>query len=129
MKKLFKLLVLLMLVGAVAAAVAAFVSRKKFEAMSDDEIRGFLADKLEGKVASDQLASIQDAVISGVRAKKGSADEEVVAEVAEVAEELAEIAGDSTAEITKTSKSKADNAAKKASDAIEAIVAVSGETD
>jgi hypothetical protein len=129
MKKLFKLLVLLMFVAVVAAAVAAFVSRKKFEAMSDDEIRGFLANKLEGKVASDQLTSIQDAVIAGVRAKSGMADEDVVTEVADVAEELVEIADESADGATTTSKAKANKAAKKASEAIEAIVAVSDEGD
>lgn len=60
------------LVSVVAAAVAAFVTRKKLGSMTDDEIRGFLASKLEGKVDEDQLSSIQDAVISGVRSKNGA---------------------------------------------------------
>lgn len=126
MKKLFKLLVLLMFVAVVAAAVAAFVSRKKFEAMSDEEIRGFLADKLEGKVASDQLTSIQDAVIAGVRAKKGSADRDVLAEVADVAEDLVEVADESVDTANATAKSTADGASQKASDV---IVALSDEAD
>ena len=72
MMKLVKLLFLLVIVAVIAAAVAAVVSRKKFEAMSDDEIRAFLHDKLADKVADEQLTSIQDAVIGGVRARSGA---------------------------------------------------------
>ena len=74
MKKLFTFLLLLMLVGAVAAAIAATASRKKFENMSDDEIREFLATKLEGKVSEEQVTSIQESVIAGVRARSGGGD-------------------------------------------------------
>ena len=74
MKSFFKFIFVLLLVGAVAAIVASIVSKKKLESMSDDEIREFLGLKLAGKVGDDQLATIQDAVISGVRGKQKTAD-------------------------------------------------------
>lgn len=69
MKKLFKTLFVMIIVGAVVAAVASYMSKKRLESMSDDEIREFLAAKLDGKVADEQLATIQAAVIGGIRGK------------------------------------------------------------
>ena len=94
MKRFLKLMVLLIVVAAVAGVVASLVSRRKFMAMSDDEIRSFLAGKLEGKVDDDQLASIQDAVIAGVRARSGSATDHYVEDVTEAVEELEDLAAE-----------------------------------
>ena len=66
--KFFKFLLLVFVIAAGVAVAVSIASKKKFAGMSDDEIRGFLAGKLDGKVAEDQLTSIQDAVIAGVRA-------------------------------------------------------------
>lgn len=66
--KFFKFLFWVVVIAAGVAVAASIASKKKFAGMSDDEIRAFLADKLDGKVAEDQLKSIQDAVIAGVRA-------------------------------------------------------------
>ncbi len=98
MKRFLKLLVLLIVVAAVAGVVASLVSRRKFMAMSDDEIRSFLAGKLEGKVDDDQLAGIQDAVIAGVRARGGSSTDHYVEDVTEAVEELEELASEVEAE-------------------------------
>jgi len=70
MKKLIKFVFLMMLVGVAVTVVVAVVSKKKLEALSDDEIREFLAVKLSGRVGDDQLATIQGAVISGRRRKE-----------------------------------------------------------
>ncbi len=67
MKKLLKTLFLLTLVVWLSAAIAAYLAKKKLESMTDDEIRAFLASKLEGKVAEEQLASIQESVVTGIR--------------------------------------------------------------
>lgn len=67
MKKLFKFLLLVVLAGIVAGVVASILARKRLEAMSDDEIRAYLASKLEGRVGDEQLATIQEAAIAGVR--------------------------------------------------------------
>ncbi len=74
MKKLVKIVFLVALVGVVASVVASFVSNKKLSNMSDDEIRDFLAAKLSSKVGGDQLKSIQDAVIAGLRRSPNGAD-------------------------------------------------------
>jgi hypothetical protein len=67
MKKLIKLLLVVIVASVIAAAVASAISKKKLSGMSDEEIRDFLASKIGTKVGDDQLASIQDAVIAGVR--------------------------------------------------------------
>ncbi|RLE16983.1 MAG: hypothetical protein DRJ28_00250 [Actinobacteria bacterium] len=96
MKSFFKLIFVLLLVAVVAGVVASIASKKKLESMSDDEIREYLGAKLAGKVGDDQLATIQDAVISGVRGKKPEVDhyiedvDEAMDELADVAEEAAE---------------------------------------
>jgi hypothetical protein len=114
MKKLLKLILLLMLVAVVAGVVAAVVSRKKFEAMSDEEIRDFLASKLEGKVAADQLTSIQDAVIAGVRSRNGSkGDIQVDMALDDLADEVqasADTVGEKAAEVAEAIAEAADDA-------------------
>ena len=72
MKKLLSTLFLMIVVGLVVAAVASYMSKKRLESKSDDEIREFLARKLDGKVGEEQLATIQDAVIGGIRGKKAT---------------------------------------------------------
>jgi hypothetical protein len=73
MKKLVMLLFVAIVASAIAAVVAAVLSKNKLSGMSDEEIRELLAMKIGTKVGEDQLASIQDAVIAGVR--KGVAAE------------------------------------------------------
>ena len=131
MKKLFKLLFLLMLVGVIAAVVAAVVSRKKFENMSDEEIRDFLAAKLEGKVSDEQVASIQDSVIAGVRARSGSGDhyvedvEDAVEDLTHVAEDIADDAGDAASDTADAASDKAAEAGDKAAEIVAAVVEIS----
>ena len=91
MKKLIKFVLFVALITVAIGAVASFASRKKFASMSDDEIRAFLANKLEGTVADDQLASIQDAVIAGVRARSGSEGDHYAEDVQEAVEALPSI--------------------------------------
>lgn len=86
MKKLFKALLLLFVVSLVAAAVAAYVSRQRLAAMSDDEIRSYLASKIGEKVDEEQLVAIQDAVISGVRKSGTDTVVDLVEEAAETVE-------------------------------------------
>jgi hypothetical protein len=74
MKTFIKLLFIAFVVGLIAAVVASIVSKKKLESMSDDEIREYLGIKLAGRVGDDQLVTIQDAVVSGVRGKRPSVD-------------------------------------------------------
>lgn len=116
MKKLLKLLFLLVLVVGVAGVVAAIVSRKKFESMSDAEIRAFLADKLDGKVDEAQLASIQDAVVAGVRARKP--DDHYVEEVQDAVHDLGDVAEEAAHEL----KDAAGDVADAAENAAEAVV-------
>ena len=101
MKTFFKLLFITFVVGLIAAVVASIVSKKKLESMSDDEIREYLGVKLAGRVGDDQLVTIQDAVVSGVRGKRPSVDHYIedvedamddldLVEEAAAAEEMAE---------------------------------------
>jgi hypothetical protein len=76
MKKLLKTLFLLTLVVWLSAAIAAYLAKKKLESMTDDEIRAFLAGKLEGKVGEEQLASIQESVVTGIRKGRQSVSTE-----------------------------------------------------
>ena len=100
MKKLFKAIVVLAFVGLIAAAVASYVSKKKLESMSDEEIREFLAQKLTGKVGDEQLGTIQDSVIAGVRKTRGAVDsaEEAADDAIEAVQDAASEASDSAAE-------------------------------
>jgi putative lipoprotein len=53
--------------GAGVAVAYAMNQRQKLAAMSDDEIRAMLQEKLGGRVADEQLVEIQNMVISKVR--------------------------------------------------------------
>jgi hypothetical protein len=138
-KKLIKALLLVIIVSAVAAAVASVISKKKLSHMTDDEIRAYLASKLEGKVGEDQLGSIQDAVIAGVRrgadVESVAADyveevEEAVADLTEVAgdaaEEAADIARDASKEASEVAKKAAADASDVADDVVDAAKAEKG---
>lgn len=74
MKSFFKFVFILFVISVIAAVVASIVSKKKLESMSDDEIREYLGLKLAGRVGEDQLVTIQDAVVSGVRGKQPVTD-------------------------------------------------------
>lgn len=112
MKKLFKTILVLAVVAAVAAAVASYVSKKKLESMSDEEIKDFLAQKLEGKVGDEQLETIQNSVIAGVR-KTRSATEAVEEGTSDAAESVK----DATSDAIETVKDAAGDAKKTAKDA------------
>lgn len=100
----FKTLILVLLAAGIGAIVALVVNQKqKFSGMSEEEIREYLDLKLAGRMSDEQVAQIQDAVISAVKRSPEIADmvdeaieeaeiEEVVEdlEVAEAAEELIE---------------------------------------
>ncbi|KAA3640623.1 MAG: hypothetical protein DWP92_02655 [Armatimonadetes bacterium] len=88
MKKLLKIVMLMLVVGAVAGAVASFIAKKRLETMSDDEIRAYLASKLEGRVGQEQLATIQEATVAGIR--KGRASTDAVTTITQRATETAE---------------------------------------
>ena len=100
MKKLITLLFVVIVASVVAAAVASVISKKKLSTMSDEEIREFLAARIGTKVGEDQLASIQDAVIAGVRrgvAAQEAADDivsDTVESIGDSASDAAEVAGD-----------------------------------
>jgi hypothetical protein len=116
MKKLFKAVLVLAFVGLVAAAVASYVSKKKLESMSDEEIRDFLARKLEGKVGDEQLETIQSSVIAGVR-KTRAATESVEA----AADDVVEAAGDAADATADAAGDAVDAAADIASDAKDSV--------
>ncbi len=96
MKKLIKIIFLASIVSVVVSVVASFVSKKKLSQMSDDEIRAFLSSKLGGKVGEDQLASIQDAVIAGVRkgSKAPAVVDDYVEDVEDAVSDVADVAAD-----------------------------------
>lgn len=98
MKRFVKLLFFAFIVGLVAAVVASIVSKKKLESMSDDEIREYLGVKLAGRVGDDQLVTIQDAVVSGVRGKRPSVDH-YVEDVEEALDDLDLVEEEAAAEI------------------------------
>jgi hypothetical protein len=99
MKALLKTLFLMIVVGLVVGAVASIMSKKRLESKSDDEIREFLARKLDGKVGEEQLTTIQDAVIGGIRGKSGrtqadSSDDDAEPAAADVADDQIDDADD-----------------------------------
>lgn len=127
MKKLIKLVFVLLFLAMIAGAVASYLSKKRFEAMSDDEIRDMLAAKLGDRVSEDQLTSIQDAVVSGVRARKPSSEDHYVEDVQHAVEDLTELAHD-VEEVAEEQGASASEAGKKGAEAIDAIAdAVSGD--
>ena len=91
MRTLIKLVFIVAVLAMIAGAVSAYLSRKRFESMSDDEIRAMLASKLEGRVSEEQLVSIQDSVIAGVRAKRPAESDHYVEDVQEAVEDLTEV--------------------------------------
>ena len=91
MRTLIKLILIVMLVGLVSGAVSAYLSRKRLASMSDDEIRAMLASKLDGRVSEEQLTSIQDSVIAGVRAGRSDDGDHYVEDVQEAVEDLTEV--------------------------------------
>jgi Holliday junction resolvase RusA-like endonuclease len=97
MKLLLRLMFLTLIVGLIAAVVASVVSKKKLESMSDDEIREYLGLKLAGRVGEDQLVTIQEAVVSGVRGKRPSVDN-YVEDVEDAMDELDLVEEDAAAE-------------------------------
>ena len=92
MRKVFRLrtLILIMLAAGIGAVVALVVNQKqKFSGMSEEEIREYLDLKLSGRMSDEQVAQIQDAVISAVKRSPEVAD--MVDEAIEEAEEEAAI--------------------------------------
>lgn len=67
MKTLLKMLLVALVVGVVAGVVVSFLARKRLAAMSDDEIREYVASKLVGRVGQEQLETIQQATVAGIR--------------------------------------------------------------
>ena len=85
----FKTLVLILIAAGIGAIVALVVNQKqKFSGMSEEEIREYLDLKLAGRMSEEQVAQIQDAVISAVKRSPEVADmvEEAVEEAIEDAE-------------------------------------------
>ena len=82
--KVLKALFWIGVITGIAVGAAAFYQRQKLAAMSDDEIRAFLAEKMDGRVPGEQLAQIQEAVIAKVRKQSstGSATASVTGAVA-----------------------------------------------
>jgi hypothetical protein len=111
MKLFVKLLFITFVVGLIAAVVASIVSKKKLESMSDDEIREYLGVKLAGRVGDDQLVTIQDAVVTGVRGKRPSVDH-YVEDVEEAMDDLDLVENAAAAEVM---------AEESAQDALEAV--------
>jgi uncharacterized lipoprotein YbaY len=66
MKRVLKLMGLVLALGAVAGIAVAMKYRGQIMAMSDEELRAFLADKIGDKVPPEQLLAIQDAVVARV---------------------------------------------------------------
>lgn len=67
MKTLFKILLVTLVAGVVAGLVVSFMARKRLAAMSDDEIREYVASKVAGRVGQEQLETIQQATVAGIR--------------------------------------------------------------
>jgi hypothetical protein len=91
----FKTLVLILLAAGIGALVALVINQKqKFSGMSEEEIREYLDLKLGGRMSDEQVAQIQDAVISAVKRSPEIADmveeaiEDAESAVAETLEEL-----------------------------------------
>jgi hypothetical protein len=74
MGKILKVLLII----AIAIGIGVFISmamemKERFFAMSEEEQRSFIAEKLGDKVPEDKLTEIQDAVVTAVADKKGEA--------------------------------------------------------
>ncbi len=71
MGKFLKILVIVAIAAGIGVAISKMVETKqRFLAMTEDEQRAFLADKLGDKVPEEKLAEIQDAVIGAVSGMK-----------------------------------------------------------
>ncbi len=95
MRRLFsiKTLILILLAAGIGAIVALVVNQKqKFAGMSEEEIRAYLDQKLAGRMSEDQVAQIQDAVVSAVKGVSEAIEDadEALAEAGEVIAEVAE---------------------------------------
>jgi hypothetical protein len=110
MRRLFSLktLILVLLAAGIGAVVALVVNQKqKFAGMSEEEIRAYLDQKLASKMSEDQVAKIQDAVVSAVKgaaqdvddAEEALAVDEAVMEADEEAAEAAEEAEEAVEEV------------------------------
>ena len=91
MRRLFSLktLILIVIAAGIGAMVALVVNQKqKFSGMSEEEIREYLDLKLAGRMSDEQVAQIQDAVVSAVKRSPEVADlvEEVIEDAIEDAE-------------------------------------------
>ncbi len=87
----FKTLFLIALAAGVGAVVALVVTqKKKFAGMSEDEIRGYLNQKLGSRMSEDQVKQIQDAVVSAVKGVSDARDDAYEA-VSEASEEIADV--------------------------------------
>jgi len=109
MRRLFSLktLVLIVIAAGIGAVVALVVNQKqKFSGMSEEEIREYLDLKLAGRMSDEQVAQIQDAVISAVKRSPEVADmvEEAVEtdDIEEVAEALEEAVEEAVEELTES---------------------------
>ena len=65
------MLLLLVIVGIGMAVTKLQEQKERFLALTEEEQRQFIADKLGDKVPEEKLAEIQDAVVSGIKGKKG----------------------------------------------------------
>lgn len=72
MRKYFKVLLILAFLIGVGVGISMMAEQKqRFLAMSEEEQRSFLADKIGNKVSGEKLVEIQDAVIKAVNGKRG----------------------------------------------------------
>lgn len=68
--KFFKTLLILAVAVGIGVAISKMAEQKqRFLAMSEEEQRAFLADKIGSKVPAEKLVEIQDAVIGAVNGR------------------------------------------------------------
>jgi len=80
MRRIFRLRVLLVIVlaAAIGAAVAVAMSQKqKFQAMSPDERREFLGDKLSGRMPDEQIDEIAAKITAKLDGVSTAAEEAI----------------------------------------------------
>lgn len=71
MGKLLKTLLVLAIAVGIGLGVSKLIEQKqRFMAMSEDEQRAFIADKLGDKVPEDKLVEIQDAVVGAMNGRR-----------------------------------------------------------
>jgi hypothetical protein len=72
MGRFVKLLLIIAVAIGIGVAVAKLNEQKeRFLAMTEEEQRAFMADKIGDKVPEEKLAEIQDKVIEGISKAKG----------------------------------------------------------